>query len=106
MAMKKALRDAWCTKLRDPAYVQIRGTLYGEKENQFCCLGVLAIEMGMERINEANRPQLGVQYGRIMHCIGAEAKERCVDMNDSCDELHRTFPEIADWIEANIPVEE
>lgn len=115
--MKKQLRDSWVKALRSGEYKQARETL--QVGNAYCCLGVLCHVAGIEIPIEANdldsfetyrgdddeivydlrpfRDECGLGTG------DGSPQNHLVDMNDK---QLATFPVIASWIEANIPVEE
>lgn len=119
--MDAELKAKWVAALRGENYKQGRGFLcfVGEDETtRFCCLGVALDIQGAEW--ETNKDD-----GRALHCkingdllrsnstrlnlVGAFpglSKEQIgllMEMNDgSREHKQRTFPQIADWIEANI----
>jgi len=124
--MKAQVKADWLAALRSGKYQQVRealyGTIYGDVKdaegerdilgNGYCCLGVLAQVVDPAR--KTWDPETGGYFGGSpsvgpdanvvaqIALVGSELPvERLASMNDS-DNL--TFPEIADWIEANIPV--
>lgn len=114
--MKKAIRDAWVQSLRSGLYPQVQWALC-RKEKQglgFCCLGVLLdvydpsgwgtppeYEGGMRLYGD----YLGTPPPDVQEALGLSVQLRnsLVVLND---QDRKTFPEIADWIEQNIPVED
>lgn len=93
--MNRQLRDDWVRALRSGKYEQWRDQLYAPGKTAFCCLGVLC-EVG-ERLGA---------IGTFSEMLGdsiSSAPEALVRMNDK---EGRDFHFIADWIEANIPVED
>lgn len=114
--MKKAIRDAWVQSLRSGLYPQARGALCRREQEGycFCALGVLAdvvdpkgwetgdLELGMLREYGG---YIGLLPDEMYDEIGLPwtVSRRVVELND--DEK-KTFPEIASWIEENIPVED
>lgn len=114
--MKKAIRDAWVQSLRSGLYPQIRGALCRREQEGycFCALGVLA-DVVDPRGWETGDLELGM-FREYVGYVGRLPEEMCdeiglprtvclqvVGLNDKGG---KTFPEIASWIEENIPVEE
>lgn len=93
--MKIELKTKWVEALRSGKYEQHRGSLIAGYEDgcrAFCCLGVLLFS------EETAGPEANAAYEKLMCGLGMHGL-KLVSMNDS-DE--RTFPEIADYIEANL----
>lgn len=108
--MKKELRDAWVTALRSGNYAQGRKRLRSNTREAFCCLGVLCeISPDIERVASGYTYQDESLFSsfseRTATSIGLTLSQQTtlVCMND---QEMRTFPEIANWIESNIPTEE
>ena len=100
--MNKQLRDEWVRALRSGEYEQGRGRLRkGNGEDaKYCCLGVLGVVCGS--------PDIELLHDVMTHInatteLLTSLRMRLIDMNDR-DLM--SFPEIADWIEANVPVTE
>jgi hypothetical protein len=96
--VNKQLRDEWVKALRSGEYQQGRGGL--RSEDKYCCLGVLcAVRAGRDfDFYEL----MDFAYGTSKASEFTEAiAETLWHMNDFDG---RSFPEIADWIEANVPV--
>jgi hypothetical protein len=96
--VKKQLRDEWVKALRSGEYEQGTGTL--KYEEKFCCLGVLcAVHFG--------RDFSGYEPTRFAYGSGkSEIRERDAEALWQMNDLEKKqFPAIADWIEANVPVE-
>lgn len=105
--MKQSVRDEWTAALRSDEWKQGRGQLCNE-DGEMCCLGVLydvaidgdwvlsngrwTADGNSTRLSDDLRKQLGLNVG-TQHML--------VRQNDS----GYSFREIADWIDANIPVE-
>lgn len=118
MPMKRELRDGWCSDLRSGNFPQTFGAL--RNASGYCCLGVLGERLG--KMNEQCSEYYGWQskiwdWGGAHVCppvkdteaagLPTSAVEELMRMNDgSVQHPSKTFPEIADWIEANIPVTE
>lgn len=111
--MKKKLRDEWVRALRSGKYNQIRAELTShndEGKRGYCCLGVLCRVAGLPLARIEGLCDLdekpAVRKVRDLAGLGrdfrGELQQKLAKLNDD-DEL--TFPEIADWIEANVPVE-
>ena len=114
MTMKKELRDAWVARLRDPANKQYHRQMFAYDKNNTatCCLGQLCIANGYVRreitghedetaVRQITDPPYYYQF--VKEIIGIKNKDYCIEMNDR---LGKSFIEIADWIEANISVED
>jgi len=114
--MKKAIRDAWVQSLRSGLYPQIQGQLC-RKENGglgFCVLGVLADVADPTAWGAPPEHEGGTRYFAGAHSgalpsylmlevgLPEEAERTLVALNDK---EGKTFPEIAAWIEQNIPAE-
>jgi hypothetical protein len=103
------LKKKWIDALRSGKYNQ--GRTYLAKNNNYCCLGVLADLSG----NLTDEKENGIRFcktneespkGKGWSCvslwaesdilINKEQKSKLIRMND---EENRTFPEIADYIE-------
>lgn len=106
MPMKKELRDKWVAALRSGEYIQGQETLRDTLNNTYCCLGVLCKVSGSPNWDGEH---MHGDYAFLQACaqkelgISAEDANRCVLLNDK---EGKSFPEIADYIEQNIPVEE
>lgn len=91
--MDAALKQKWVAALRSGKYKQHRGLL--QDSGAYCCLGVMLV-VG----KKASTLRLA-DYGQIDVILGSEeTRTKLTAMNDQ-EKL--SFPEIADWIEANIP---
>lgn len=104
--MKADLKRKWIKALRSGKYEQGRERL--RSPHGFCCLGVLCDIVDPSKWSE--RKLQGFSYlGRIAtlppELFSAQdltASSQLIVMNDS----GKSFAEIADYIEANIPAEE
>lgn len=103
--MNAELKAKWLAALRSEKYRQTQGCL--RHADAFCCLGVLADVKGCEwrsqcpivgGENMANYGLLDVNFIQI----GKVEQQQLAKMNDG----GASFPEIADYIEANIPAED
>ncbi len=109
--MKRALRDAWVADLRSGKHRQTTGCLHRYKEG-YCCLGRLCEVAGIKPVRFARN---GWRYdGRSSVLPDSLAPEldskpgqpnqgHLIKMNDK---QGKTFAEIADWVEAYVPVED
>ena len=97
--MKQETRDRWCAALRSGRFKKTCGTFGepGSKEN--CVLGVLAVVLKM---NPAKVENGETPWHEVLGLPDARTSIQCWQMNDTTD---KSFPEMADWIEANVPVE-
>lgn len=94
--MDKELKDKWIAALRSGEYKQIQRRL--KSSEGFCCLGVLCEIVGKDQnyievrslLGSAGEPERGIV-------------ERLFRMNDGDTKVDgKSFPEIADYIEANL----
>ena len=112
------LKAKWIEALRSGDYAQGTGELcvlrgWGGDEYEHCCLGVLAEVAGIERerirgkchLSEIGNTLLGafesddgVEYSTKLPYTHTTLQRKLAGMNDN----GKTFPEIADWIEANL----
>lgn len=88
---KKAL---WLAALRSGGYKQ--GKLFLHKDGRFCCLGVY-IKAVEGRLPVADETTGANPYDHLQE-VGIDTSY-CIEMNDYD---HRSFPQIADWIEENL----
>lgn len=87
--MNAELKTKWIAALRSGDYPQGRGSMRPEG-GRYCCLAVM-------------RDGLGVNPFDI-HGLD-DYRAALINMNDGLkEEPKRSFTEIADWIEANVPV--
>lgn len=107
--MDAKLKADWVKALRSGEYKQARGTLQDET-GALCCLGVLCKVAGMP-IRDDGRGVVGADdsnnfamYKPILALVGGHAKSGSLSSrNDgTCEHRRHTFPEIADYIEANL----
>lgn len=124
--MDPAVKKVWVERLRDPKAKQVQGTL--AQDDGMCCLGHLCdVAAGpkawwkpnvrtvsvhraggweeVERIDWTyvgdGHDAVGYPPDRMLAKIGLthEASREAARMNDH---YHKSLPEIADWIEANL----
>lgn len=124
--MARSTRDAWCTALRSGRYKQATNKLYDDDAHAFCCLGVL------KHLETQTEPRTWTQndlYAGKDECLYAASPTKpfltiakhLACMNDGREVIKSgitfveigvtragvtTFAQIADWIEANVPVYE
>ncbi len=108
--MKRELRQQWIDALRSGKFQQGRAVLF--RDNAYCCIGVLGSVCGVSndklyefRGNLSSNGTNGA-LAPIDELSFAEART-LADLNDGINDEKRcyTFAEIADYIEANIPVD-
>ncbi|MDO9068607.1 MAG: hypothetical protein Q7W05_09135 [Deltaproteobacteria bacterium] len=87
--MDAELKKKWVAALRSGEYRQGKHMLLDSNTNSYCCLGVLCVAAGKEPDSEeyAWLDRVTGDYGLL------------VKLNDDED---MPFPEIADYIEANL----
>lgn len=127
--MDKALRDGWVAALRSGEIAQTRQSL--QDHDGYCCLGVLCLvanRMDPQQFpitHGSEGPKAGLILGGMLShhrklreilydperhvdydadakeidCAG-HLEEKAASLNDE----GRSFAEIADWIEANVPI--
>ncbi len=113
--MNPEIKSLWLAALRSGTYSQGRERLRGEADS-FCCLGVLCdihapqnwVEIEWASDWEFHLPDEGEVYraeGELPKSfyqaldIDYAVEDKLIHMNDI---EQKTFPEIADWIEANL----
>lgn len=109
--MKKEIKQKWLDALRSSKYQQGQGWLC--LDNKYCCLGVLAEELGILEEYEPNSNFKVIKEDDKNYNIVSLPEEMekeleienhivtLIAMNDG----GKPFTEIADWIEANIEEE-
>jgi hypothetical protein len=105
--MDAELKAKWVKALRSGEYKQGTGYLHGSQTNTYCCLGVLC-KAGLGLVGEATNRGVTAFDGSVCLLsyslrdrtgLSCAQEKELVDLND---DYHKTFPEIADWIEANL----
>jgi len=108
--MNKEIKDKWVKALRSGEYKQ--GRVYLQRDNRFCCLGVLCKVLDVPNIvsdygNNTMTFDFGKEYSSISlpfefsKYIGLSTIEESnlIHMNDR---LRKDFSQIADYIEENL----
>ncbi len=109
--MNKQLRDKWVAALRSGEYQQTTGELCSG--DRYCCLGVLLAvsDIDDEMMEGHNTLDSRSQFrelrdecrlGSTSPVHGQTLQSKLIDLND--DE-RLPFPDIADWIEQNVPID-
>lgn len=100
--MDAELKAKWLTALRSGEFKQARNALHQPKAGGYCCLGVLCVAGGMDDTLKT------ADYDALDRIVGGLPIRDCLTgMNDkAASKGGKTFAEIADWIEANIPAQE
>lgn len=105
--MDAELKQKWITALRSGDYQQASGQLRNQHA-EFCCLGVLAQISGACVWDDAGdafvngvRASMEDEYYLFPEfaSLDLETQKHLATMNDN----GRTFAEIADWVEKNVP---
>lgn len=94
--MDAETKAKWVSALRSGEYKQCTGFL--QKDEGFCCLGVLADQLGMPISKDGmgiRREGLTPSYGPIWVIVSEQAARKLAEMNDTGS----TFAGIADYIE-------
>jgi hypothetical protein len=103
--MKKSTCEAWLVALRSGKYKQHRGSMNSDnagrysKAKAFCCLGVGAVVIAEINALQSIDNYIWDRRGENLLELGQLNIDDLVNMNDK---KKKSFPEIADWIEANI----
>lgn len=96
--MDAGLKAKWIAALRSGEFKQHRGGYVGV--DAYCCLGVLAcIQLGRDPEGEMECVRLFSTTATLWAQVGDDQQESLVNLNDA---EGKTFPEIADYIEANL----
>jgi hypothetical protein len=97
--MDAKLKAAWVKALRSGKYRQAKLAL--RKEGAFCCLGVLCrvARIPIARNGTTVSESVGGDYRPIAVILGGQTMNHLMCLNDSSD---KSFPEIADYIEASL----
>jgi hypothetical protein len=113
--MKAKLRQAWVDALRSGKYPQTKGMLFRKEASAlypagYCCLGVLCdvtpgvtrdgmyFEFEGIRMSSTLSNHFNVAVG-----LSAGHESKAIGLNDTSN---WNFNQIADWIEANVPIDE
>ena len=108
--LPKEFKEKWLAALRSGEYKQGKTELYNKETDSFCCIGVAGLINGLslDEMKGKSNPVCDPEY--TMACllpVSAVGQMTDMDilirMNDgSCNAEQKSFPEIADWIEANL----
>lgn len=120
--MNRVLHTSWIAGLRSGAYKQTKGTLCrpsGSMHEGYCCLGLLAklagtsdeMMLGWDMLDQVGLSRLIGPWSDVSSIImyipsdpstHETLQRKLAAMNDG----GKTFAEIADWIEKNVPIDE
>ena len=103
--MPKEFAEKWVKALRSGEYKQVQRHL--SKDDCFCCLGVLGtvcLGIPIKQLVFFHESIIGIAFLKdikepIPIGLTSELQEELINLNDK--DLY-TFPQIADWIEANV----
>lgn len=98
--MDAKLKADWVKALRSGDFEQARGELANESHSALCCIGVgykVCIGGNLDKLGSASLDRTFDAACRLGLLI--EQQEALIRMNDSD---RKSFPQIADWIEANL----
>ena len=106
--MNQEIKQKWLKALRSGKYKQGRRILRN-KQNEFCCLGVLCDIVNVEWVEDEElfraSYKSSISGGYLVYGLAKDldiywgSEHRLMNMNDAED---RSFVEIADWIERNL----
>ena len=106
--MDKQIKKLWVKALRSENYQQGQGKLCDTKKDTYCCLGVLACELGLMEEDGRIHPRGSYVYGyratvpnSILREVGL-SDDDCGHLMHLNDISGRPFSEIADHIEKNL----
>lgn len=115
--MNAELKSKWIAALRSGEFEQTTGILQardGDNKLSFCCLGVLCkiahpdmADVNTITVDKTSSPEVPIGYRKINMLVdgsdwGSAFMDTLIVMND---EERKNFSEIADFIEAKIPVD-
>lgn len=93
--MKAELKVKWLKELRGTRFTQYRGAI--GKGTELCCIGVCGAAAGLDQNVDWLTENVSKKIG-----ISSAKRQKLVELNDL---EKKSFAEIADWIEINIPAE-
>ena len=108
--MRRELRDKWCDALESDEFAQTTHTLYNDRVDAYCCLGVLCSVAGIDQqiyseFEDISELTYGEEYKdkvEILYNVLTDVEERTlVQMNDDGE---ADFKFISKWIRENIEV--
>lgn len=101
--MNAELKAKWVEALRSGEYRQGEGRLYDNATNTFCCLGVLCKITGMSLLG-ADREglELGPSQRQKVGVSMAQMIELTTRNDGSGGRSPHSFPQLADYIDANL----
>lgn len=99
----------WIAALRSGEYQQCHGTMFKEKTGGYCCLGVAAcVQHGFNITSSINQSKDGASFYDLLPSpiaggFSNPVAKHLMRMNDGTGDFDETsFPEIANWIDANL----
>ena len=95
--MDKKLKAKWVKALRSGGFKQTTDTLYKEREDAYCCLGVLC-RMAGASVNEISGVTMPT-HTRFAHIIDPVVAGKLADLNDDCE---MPFEMIAGFVQENL----
>lgn len=101
--MDPELKQKWVDALRSGKYKQGEGLLR-DKNDHYCCLGVLADVMGMEWCYIRGRHSVEGSFTTELpsEILPLNFQGQLIEMNDGMGVPRRRFKTIAKWIEKNL----
>lgn len=95
--MDQELKAKWVAALRSGEYKQADCQLYNDRADAYCCLGVLGMLKGipLSKLKGDASKSTPSEWGDLSE----DAVCQLVNMNDS---QHKSFEQIAAYIEANL----
>jgi hypothetical protein len=97
MPMNLEERDFWCKNLKSGEYPQEHGSMHNRDKTAFCCLGVA-------REIFPRYTQVETTTGTSWFTHMGLTEDIVTDLINLNDGVRWTFPQIAGWIEQNVPV--
>ena len=114
--MKQHVRDGWVSALRSGEYRQGINFLHDIQDGTWCCLGVLCDQLDIPYVDEHDS-RTGVRAYRFgpnevaqvptsnLYEYGLPLNGPTIRKLTALNDSKIPFDRIADWIEANIPIE-
>lgn len=105
--MKRKYKKLWLAALRSGKYSQCQNALHNTNEGGYCCLGVLANELGALEYTGYNgnigidAAHMGSLPDEMLDNLKLRSYHQNVLVNMN-DVKNKSFSEIADWIEKHV----
>lgn len=103
--LPKEFKTKWTSALRSGEYIQETGCL--SRDGGYCCLGVAAVVAGHQKtIDKCDPMTMSKEQFRnvplAIKCDVNVTNDLVAHLTNMNDAQHKTFSQIADWIEENL----